>query len=286
MPIKLKHDVGKFVFFYIFLACLITGTASAEDGLQILKQAESTMESISFSAKCDWSDGFRIALIQKKGEPGQRPNYRREITLTMQGIAQTSVWILNQDGLWNILPMTKKAIRMDCLKISTNFAFYGMLENSLNLSTEADYSSEFRKVNGREMVVVTRKSHFLADGLNSQIIESKIFIGRDDHILYGYTSTSRGGEVKKMTVTEFKLMENIANDFFELPAGLQENICTNIAQYSRQTIEEEHILVQTPAYKNKFQISEKQNGKIRYLVISIMFIPTIIFAWFIFRRRF
>jgi len=67
MSVDLNHKIHKFVFLYLF--CLMACTVSAEDGLQMLKQAESTMGSISFSAKFDYEDGdikVEIQLFQKK----------------------------------------------------------------------------------------------------------------------------------------------------------------------------------------------------------------------------
>lgn len=271
------------VLFLTTLVIFAISIANAEDGLQMLKQAEDTMGSISFSAKCDWQSGLTTVIIQKKKEPDENYNFNKEIIIKLQGITQTNVIISNKEGLWNILPVTKKAIRLDCLNINRDSAFCGILENGSNTPRDADYSYDFKQINGREMVVISQKSHIPT---KSQIVETKFFVGRDDHILYGFTTESAAGEVDKMTVTEFKLLGEIDDDLFKLPEGFQEDVCTNIAQYSRQTIEEANALAQTPAFQKEFKIAEKGNEKSRYIIIGIMFVPTIIFTWFFLRGKF
>jgi hypothetical protein len=288
MPIESKCNIRKLVFLYILPVCLTAGTVSAENGLQILKQAEDTMGSISFSAKFDYKDGgskIKNELIQRKMERG-RHEFRREIVIEMQGIVLTNVYLLNKNGLWHILP--DQALRMD-FETSKQSALAGLLENAVDTSTEADYGTVLEQINGRELIVVSQKPRPLTGGplpKRTQIVEKKIFIGRNDHIVYGCDLRRGDGTVAKMTVTELTLLDKIPDAVFELPAGLPEIVCTNSSQHAQIMLHKMQDLAKTPGVRDAIQSFQKKNRKYHYAVLSLMFIPTIFLAWFLLRGKF
>ena len=287
MPVEFKTNVRKFVSLTI-LPCLLAGTVSAEDGLQVLKQAETTMGSISFSAKFDYEDGglkTKNVLIQKRLEGGQC-EFRKETVIEEQGIILTNTCLLNESGLWHILP--DEALRMDFMTIHKQSAFAGLLENAVDMSATADYTMELEQINGREVVAVSRKlrpSAASSLAKRAQIVEERIFIGRDDHIIYGCDLKRENGTVAKTTVTEFTILDKIPDTVFELPAGLPEIICTNSNQYAQIMLKKMQDLVKTPGVRDAFQNLQKKHRKTHYVVIILMFIPTIFFAWFLLQRK-
>jgi hypothetical protein len=290
MPIKLNRGDSKFVVLYVFLASLITGTVNAEDGLQVLKQAEATMGSISFSAKYEYEDGgfkTRNILFQRTANRGQY-EFRRETLMEVHGILLTNISLLNANGLWHILP--NEVLRMDFSTLRKQSAFAGLLENAVDLSTEADYDAEVKQINGRECIVVLQKPHqMVEDGLLSkqaQFVEKKIFIGRNDHIVYGCDLKHSDGTIVKTTVTELTVLDKIPDKDFELPPGMPEKICSTTIQYSDIMDKEVQDLVKTPRVRDAFQSFQKRNKKNGYVALSLMTIPTVFFAWFFLRSKF
>jgi hypothetical protein len=263
-------------------------TVNAEDGLQVLKQAEDTMGSISFSAKCDSQDGdvkLKTSVIQRKME-GQF-EFRKEVVVGMRGIVLTNLYLLNENGIWLI--MHDKVLRMDFLTMPKKSAFVGLLEKGLDTSIEADYDTESKQINGREIIVVSQKPRPLLDGLSSkraQIVENKILIGRSDHMLYGYYSKRSDGTVFQMTVKEFTLLDKTSDETFEPPIGLPEKVCSTSGQYADIVSEENHDLASSPAIRDAVKKFDEKNGKSHYIVLLLMLIPTIFFAWFLLRGKF
>lgn len=255
-------------------------SASADDGLQTIKQAETTMAGISFSAVCDWNDGLTTLVIQQQQESADSHcNFKKEIRVKDLGMLMTNYYVRNNDGLWHVLPRTKLALRMDWLKLNTNSVLFGMLENGVDTSVDADYNSQYKSVDGRDVIKVSQRPK-TPNGWQTQ--EMDFLIGRNDHVLYGYKAVSKSGAIAEMTVTKFDVLTNIPDSTFELPEGVQIIDCTNGAQYAQLTSEEVKSLVSDPAVIKNYRSGG--NGR-RYLVLVILIITAIPFLYYLTRRQ-
>src|SRR5579885_1923936 len=67
---KPKNLILVHFLFPVVLSWLIITFAKAQDGLEILKQAEAYMGSVAFSAECNWQGGIKTTVIQKKWQNG------------------------------------------------------------------------------------------------------------------------------------------------------------------------------------------------------------------------
>jgi hypothetical protein len=117
-------------------------------------------------------------------------------------------------------------------------------------------------------------------------VETKIFIGQNDHIIYGCDLKRGDGMVAKIIVTEFSLLKEVPDALFVLPAGLSEINCTNANQYAQITLDKIKAQAKTPKFKEMKEDFQKTNRKKHYVVFILMFIPTFIFVWFLLRGKF
>jgi len=177
---------------------------------------------------------------------------------------------------------------MDFMTLHKQSAFVGLLANAVDTSIEADYYTEFEHVNNRELIVVSQKPRRPVDSLlteRAQIVETKIFIGLNDHIIYGCNLKHTDGSVAKTKVTEFTPLDKVPDSVFALPTGSSEIICTNANQYAQVQLEQIKAQAKTPRFQEMKEDFKKKNSKGHYVVLSLMLIPTILFAWFLLHSK-
>jgi len=256
-----------------FLAVLLVSlpargdTVDANDGLQILKQAESTLARTPFYAKCNWSSGLQTIVLQKNGGQG-RYLFKKQIVTESMGYVATNEFLMTDVGQWRVLPHI--ALRTDFVHINNESAFCGLLENGLDTSVEAQYDVEQKQVEGRVMLSVSQTPKLEYH----HIVHLTILIGRDDHLIYGYTSKTSDGAISTMTVTEFRAEPNLSDDEFMLPTGIEEVICTNSLQYSKLMIGVDKAIVNSPSFKVAALRYQHKFRGIRYTIFGVMIAST------------
>ena len=139
------------------------------------------------------------------------------------------------------------------------------------------------------MVQRFRPSTIKSSLRHGQIKEAKILIGCTNYFIYAYSNTREDGTTANLTITDFTKLDSIADDYFKLPLGVNQVICTNSLQYGKAKVVEINERFNDPKYlktlKGAFIKQEKRSSLMRYLIVSIMIIPSILFAGIYIVRR-
>jgi hypothetical protein len=275
-----------FIVFVISLSSKMYA-ADANDGLQVLKQSESTLGSLSFTVECDWQGGMRTVVEQQKGVQGQFL-VKKEIISTLLGVIQTNMYILNDSGYWHVWP--DQSARLDFMKIKNSSAFCGILENGLDTSIPADYSMEKTSVNGREVFVVRQKPIYNSQPTgsnlkNNSVLESTFLIGCADNFLYGYSYRSANDSSSTMTVAGYSILPHQSDDIFEIQTATEQIVCTNVLQYTKIANAHADAFVQSPHFKSDSASYIHKARTIRYFVCGLMLVPPIILGTILLRSK-
>lgn len=275
---QFKFNKLSIVLSFAFIAIATQG----QDGLQVLKQTESTLGEMAFYAKCKWS-GYTDIVLQKKDKSGFYLT-KSQIILEVQGVSLTNTFILNEDGLWDVHPGI--ALRMDFLKLTNNSVFYGLLQNRSAVTVDGEYELISKKINGRNAYLVTQK--LKPDGSirdSEQAVENKFVIGQTDYLLYGFSSTLKNGATTEMSVEEIKKVKNMPDNIFSLPNGIHMVVCSNAQQYSQAILPINVSIAKSPQFAAATRNYYKKFTSLRYAIIGILLIPPVAFILYCFRKK-
>ena len=261
------------IFVLLFVPVLLS--SGADNGLQILKRAESTLQSLAFAAKCDFASGITCIVTQKKVDK-QGYLIKKEYIFEAVGVLQTNIYLLNDNGYWRILP--GEALRLDYRKpdykkLQNGSAFFGLCAYTLDLSIPASYQVEQKVVKGREVYVICQtvqspSGSYIAPGDSMRCI---VTIGKSDNLIYGITSQSGGKVLSQMTVASFQILSNLDDNVFQLPGNIKETVCTNVLQYANVTMKSMDDLMQSPRFKLASANNVRNYRLVRcFLVLSLL----------------
>jgi hypothetical protein len=250
--------------------------AGAQNGLDLLKEAEKTMQSMSFSAECIWSSGTKVMVLQKPGEHGTL--IRREFVSEFFGTTTTTTYIYNETGCWRL--GNNQALCQIYLNFTNCSPFFGLVARGLDISAPASYTAQTDVKNGAEVFEISQRY----DQPRYGVLKNTLHIGRADHIIYDYVSQQKNG-TESMTVTNFKVLQDIPTELFYPPSGATVTLCTNSAQYAAITTSWIREVANTPTFKKsviEFQKTQKKKG---ILVWILLLIPTGLLVFFTLKHR-
>lgn len=286
---KLSNGGRTISWLFMLFITLLPWMVSGRGGLDQLKQAASTIGSMSFIAHYTYQFGgskSKMQLCQRKTARG-RYEFRKQIEVSEDSITITNVFLSNASGYWELLG--DKALRINFMPLKPRSPLFGLVGHSLSFSEKATYKTHMRRVQGRKLIVVSQTPGGVAQGILNRrvgIVEEDFAIDPDTHIIYQFDSKLKNGSIARISITHLQSFHTLPDEDFEIPANITRVLCTNAMQYSQIVASIVNNSVNTPAVKKWMNHEHAKADLIRDVMLVILLTPVCIIIWFFIHRLF